>query len=481
MWNSVFVLIIGVILSLAVFSPSPSLAAHQSGVTWQLVVISSEPACSGYHHYMVEKYHDITEKYLDLYELKDSQYKPECYTEKSFTKEFEKPSDLDLLILVYDRDKGRAELHTQDVGGLYIHQGNDLSTKHTIIICDCPNFKYSDPVWILSHEISHFVLNFLGFDMNVVEKEIHGLDHKFDSCVEGVYDDLCTTVKTKIYTQRSDWVVMKPYEPAIGKEPPSPLVEKVSLESPIQTMMMKQITKWWLAGEISDQNYINSLNILSGKSNEDKIIPSGIFEDSSFLILSEAKNNIKNETLAEDTTLKISENINELNESIVKKNSSFSPEDEKVFLDWIEIKSSAWNSNQISDDEFISEIEKILDSSKIDLYLDYLDNLSVEELVSKASNYEKEGKFRNALSYYDRAIIIGLELEGDEINALIGKGSVLNSLGQYDSAIAYFDNVLEIEPDNIDALKKKAFTLSQLGQIEEAKKYFKIASQIKLK
>jgi len=479
-WNSVFVLILGILVSLTILSPDQLLASHQSEVTWQLIVISNEPACSGYHHYMVQKYNEITEKYLDLYGLENSQYEPECYTEISFAEEYEKPSDLDLLILVYDRDKGRVELHAQNTGGLYIHQGNDLSTNHTVIICDCPNFKYSDPVWILSHELSHFVLNYLGFDLDIVEKEIHGLDYKFDSCVEGTYDNLCSTIKTTIDTQRSDWVVMIPYEQAIGKDPPLPLVEKVSLESPIQTTMIIEITNWWLDGEISDENYIKSLNILSGKSSDDKIIPNGIFRDSALLILAEPQNDNDNGTLTADASLKITENFDDLNASIVSQHSSFSAEDEKIFLEWLETKASSWRTSDMNDDEFIAEIEEILDSSKVGLYLDYLDNLSVEELISKAVEFEKTGKFRNALSYYDRAVIESFDSGENEIKALIGKGTVLNSLGQYVDAIEYFDNVLEMEPDNISALKKKAFALAQLGRVEEARDYFESATQIGL-
>jgi len=477
--NSIFVLILGILASLSILTPGQSLASEQSGVTWQLIVISSEPACSGYHYYMVQKYNEIAEKYLDLYGLKNSQYEPECYTESSFAKEYEKPSDLDLLILVYDRDKGRVELQSHNTGGLYIHQGNDLSTNHTVIICDCPNFKYSDPVWILSHELSHFVLNYLGFDLNIVEKEIHGLDYKYDSCVEGMYNDLCSSVTTTIGTQSSDWVVMKPYVPAIAKDPPLPLVQKVSLESPVQTTMIMEVTNWWLDGEISDENYINSLNILSGKSSDDKIIPNGIFQDSALLILTEPQNN-NNGTLSADNSLAITKNFDDLNAAIVGKHSDFSSEDEKIFLEWLKTKASSWRAHEINDDEFISEVEKVLDSSKVSLYLDYLDNLSVEELISKAGEFEKAGKFRNALSYYDKAIIESFDSGEIEIKALIGKGSVLNSLGQYANAMEYFDNVLQIDSDNINALKKKAFTLAQLGQVEESRNYFEIATQIEL-
>ena len=66
MWNVSFVLVLVILASLTIIVPGQSFASTQSGVTWQLVVISSEPACSGYHYTMVQKYNEITQKYLDL-------------------------------------------------------------------------------------------------------------------------------------------------------------------------------------------------------------------------------------------------------------------------------------------------------------------------------------------------------------------------------------------------------------------------------
>jgi len=66
------------------------------------------------------------------------------------------------------------------------------------------------------------------------------------------------------------------------------------------------------------------------------------------------------------------------------------------------------------------------------------------------------------------------------VKALIGKGSSLNSLGQYEDSLQYFDMALEIEPNNIDVLKKKAFTLAQIGQLEDAREYFEMLNQMKL-
>jgi len=472
--NNIIVVFFGILLGLIAIPLPHSFAYIQEEATWQLVVITSEPACSGYNYYMVEKYNEITQEYLDLYKLFHGSYQPECYTEDDFIEEYNKPYDLDLLILVFDKDKGMKDLHTYNTGGVYIHQGNDLSTNHSIIICDCPNFKYSDPVWILSHELSHFVLNYLAFDVDEVEEKIHGIDYKFDRCVEGEYNSLCSTVKTRIETNRASWTVMIPYEPAIGREPPTPLVQKVSLESPYQTAMIKEITNWWLDSGISDENYIKSLKILSGKADDKMLIPHGVFKNSALLLLTEPRNDYQNKTLSKEHSNKIMEDFLKINLSITKNQTYFSASEEKIFLELLQIKANSWRENKINDYEFLSDMANILDSPDPSLFL----NLSFEELISKAEEYQQSGEYRNALSFYDQALLASIDSNEMKITALIGKGSVLNAIGEYDDAIQHYDLALEIEPDNLDLLKKKAFTLAQLGLLDEARDYFELAKQV---
>lgn len=464
---------------ISIIIPSQSFAYTQDEVTWQLVVISSEPACSGYHYYMVEKYNDITREYLNLYKLFHGSYQPECYTEDEFIEQYSKPYDLDLLILVFDKEKGMADLHSHNTGGVYVHQGNDLSTNHSIIICDCPNFKYSDPVWILSHELSHFVLNYLGFDLDIVEEKIHGIDYKFDRCVESEYNSLCTTIKTRVETNRGFWTVMIPYEPAIGKELPRPLVQKVSLESPYQTAMIKEITNWWIDGEISDENYIKSLKILSGKADNKKVIPDGVFTNSALLVFTEPRLDNQNKTLSNEDSNQITENFIEMNLSITKNQTSLSASDQKIFLEWLQTKANSWRKNEITDYKFLTDIANVLDSPNPSLFLKHIENLSFEELISKAEEYQRTGDYRNALSFYDQALFSSIDSSEMKIKALTGKGSVLISMGEYDNAIKHYDLALEIEPDNVDLIKKKAFTLAQLGLLDEARNYFEAANQIK--
>jgi len=106
-------------------------------------------------------------------------------------------------------------------------------------------------------------------------------------------------------------------------------------------------------------------------------------------------------------------------------------------------------------------------------------NFPDEELISKAEGFQQAGEYRNALSFYDQALLASIDSNELKITALIGKGFVLNAMGEYDEAIKHYDLALEIEPDNLDLLKKKSFTLAQLGLLDEAREYYVLAKQMK--
>jgi len=476
MWIRTLIFTLGILIGLFFLAPDKSYAIYNSEATWELVIISSEPACSGYHYYMMEKYHDISEKYLELYQLQNKGYPPQCMTEFEYLTEYEKPLDLDLLILVYDRQLGRTDLHSQNTGGIYIHQGDDLFRSHTIIFCDCSNFEYSDPVWILSHELSHFVLNYLGFNLDIVEDKIHELDQKFDICVEYTYDESCSLIKTRIETDRSSWVVMAPYEAAIGKSVPTPSSEKAVFDSFFQKKMAVEVTNWWLQGDITNENYVKSLQILSGKKIGEDIKTNGILAESPLTVLSEPptwnKVSQKNENYSQVAAYLLS-----MSPFIVEEKDTLSDQEEEIFVLWLKTKAKSWSMGSIKDEEFLKDLEYILNSPKIDLYLNYLESLSLKELMDKGIEFEKAGEFRNSISYFDRALRQSIDSGETKIELLILKGSALNGLSQYEEALIYFDDVLDVEPENSEALKKKAFTLAQLGQIDDAMHYFKLAQR----
>jgi len=355
--------VIASILILGLFIPTNSFAIHNSeDIIWQLVMISSYPACSGYHYQMMQKYDDITERYLELYQTPNTKYKPTCLIEEKYLTEYQAPDDLDLLILVYDRNKGRAELHPYEIGGIYSHIGKEWTHNHTIIFCDCSNFKYSDPVWILSHELSHFILYYLGYDLSVVEKQIHEWDARYDYCAEVEHDESCYEVKTRMEGYRHDFSVMKPYEPAVGQSLFVSEKAESILDVSFKKDMITEITSWWLEGKITDEDYLTSLKILTGMTEFENRVAGGFASaDRANMILTEPPKDPNQGAIeqvvsewSEQKTLDIQEMITYTDE---QKRILTTEEPDKGLPQWFKTRALWWVNEKIDSAEFISGIE----------------------------------------------------------------------------------------------------------------------------
>jgi len=260
------VAVLGAIMLLATspFLTNDAFAHHLSDeMIWQVVVITSKPACSNSDYQMMNKFDEITEKYLDLYQLENDKYDPACFPDSKYLSEYTSPQDLDLIVLVYDNDLGEKELHSQDKGGVYSHTGVDRKMNHAIIICgDCPTWNFSNPEWILSHELSHFVLYYFDFDLTVIEDAVHSYDEAYDECLE-TKNTSCIKDVTKIKTESYAYSVMPIYEPAIEKTTGNELI--VDDVNPVVMELTKQITEWWAEGKITDGDYANAVGFVIDK------------------------------------------------------------------------------------------------------------------------------------------------------------------------------------------------------------------------
>ena len=351
--------LLGIVAIAAMLMPASAFAIHESNaIKWELVIISSYTACSNYHYQMVEKYNEITEKYFELYQIDFENNKPKCMLQYEFEEQYERDSDLDLLVLVYDRNMGRADLHTQNIGGMYSHVGNEWTHNHTIILCDCSNFKYSDPVWILSHELSHFILYYLGYDLDIVERLIHIKDQKYDYCVEHLYDETCATAVTKLQTDFYSyaWTVMAPYEPAIGGNIFEEEISEKILESPYRSLMLQETTTWWLEGKITDLDYAKSVAILSVDFDvRDNKVEELLIKESSKIILTEPPKDQK----TDEDDIRDYANDKEIEELAMKKIDAESTLEKKELElpHWFKTRAMWLVTEQITDKEFIQGME----------------------------------------------------------------------------------------------------------------------------
>jgi len=261
---------IALVLILPLASYEKVYATHLSDDTkWQLVYLTHNPTCSNYDFNSVVKYTEITQKYLELYKFQNSNYESLCVTPSELTKTFQAPQDLDLLIIVLDNDLGEEKLNAYKLGGIYAHSGLNKNHNHVIMFCDCSNFYYSEPVWTLSHELSHFVLYTLNYNSDVIERLVHKYDNTFDKCRES-YSSECSAVITKLRIDASaySYSVMPPYKPAIESQ------SMETEEGVVPTALIelnKYITQWWTEGKISESDYSNALGFLVSQEELDDI------------------------------------------------------------------------------------------------------------------------------------------------------------------------------------------------------------------
>ena len=367
--TSAFMILTVTLLITSSITINDAFANHLSNdLKWQLVYISSHPACSNYDYQMMSTYFGITTKYLDLYELQNSNYDPLCIPDEKYKEEYQSPTDLDLIVLVYDNNLGENELHANKIGGLYAHSGIDRTHNHAIIICDCSTFYYSNPVWILSHELSHFILYYKDYKMQVIEDVIHASDKKYDQCLES-YNVGCakTVIKLSAGPAGYDYSVMPVYKPALKYSGTSSTNDNQTPE--VVLGLGKMITKWWASGKITDGDYANAVgyvsdsNVLSSHKEIEIVLKDDPLDDEK--TWSELMDEITPEywdrpAKSDDPTLDI---LSRVPKNLVSQNDKvFSEEVAMGLPNWFKQTAEWWAQDKITDKEFKKNVEYLIKS-----------------------------------------------------------------------------------------------------------------------
>jgi tetratricopeptide (TPR) repeat protein len=100
--------------------------------------------------------------------------------------------------------------------------------------------------------------------------------------------------------------------------------------------------------------------------------------------------------------------------------------------------------------------------------------VSAKDFIDKGDNYYDDGKFREAISQYKRA----LNIKPDDIDVLINIGLGYRHLEEYDKAIEYYDKVLDIEPENKVAINNKGYSYECLKETDKAIELYKKSLKI---
>ncbi len=260
--KNVFLLGIALII-LVPLAVTESYAETEQDLIWQLVYLKSD-ICHPSDIETAKMYADLTTTYLELYQLANIGSEPNCMTMSEY--ENFSNEEANLVILVYIEDIGKKLLQVNDLDGLYAHVGNDRLQNHTVIVCDCSNgkasFESALTPWILSHELSHFVLSYKGYAKSTIQDAIHSIEQKYDECVaEFTTNDVCEDTKLTIRTKNGvrNFVVMKPFELAIGNN----MIKYVPDEINSGVLdLQREMTNLWLLGSIDDNAYISTIKHL---------------------------------------------------------------------------------------------------------------------------------------------------------------------------------------------------------------------------
>jgi len=451
---------------------------------WQLVVLSSNPACSNYDYQSMNKYTEISEKYLEFYQVENSMYEPLCFSETKYLSEYNSPSDLDLLLLVYDKDIGKKELHSQKIGGYYHHFGNDIERNHVVVICDCPTFNYSNPVWILSHELSHFALYYLDYDESVIEDLVHSSDERYDQCIAN-NDGTCKLDEThvRLETLSASFSVMPIYEPAIGKDRKNIVINKVSSE---MKELEELMTSWLTSGTITQAQYSEGIRLISATGPIDTSNDSEIhFADSAIDdsvtwedLLSSNKHKPAHDIFSlvpdEIKTIKVTNDADKKQslQDWFKKTGVNPAEPSIINTDFMNIDDNTNTDEILKPSETLVTNEQVENEFQIDFQTqqDYIEELknkrhSMEkvygeqkqqeidtlkqqlELHLKALKYYYHGNYAQAALHYDKV----LEVDPHDSIAAYNIGVNLAKQNLFEESIVYFNKVLEIESSNLTA------------------------------
>lgn len=90
--------------------------------------------------------------------------------------------------------------------------------------------------------------------------------------------------------------------------------------------------------------------------------------------------------------------------------------------------------------------------------------IEINELSAIGISLLQQGKFHDALEYFDKILIIN----PNDMITLGNKGAALTQLNRHEEALALYNKVLEMDPRNINVLNNMAASLFELGRINKS-------------
>ena len=340
---------------------------------WQIVYLDDKDKCLQTDLQKIQEYDHLVKNYFELYQFDTFNYDPNCMSLTQYSS-YIAPYYLDLLILFFDENLADSALGNKDLKGLYAHTGIDRPTNHFILVNDRPyhhsDYDSKNPSWVLSNSLSHFILYYKGYDENMIEQLIQPKSLFYKSCFgKTSIEGSCKEVKLfmTVHDSSKDFLVFPPFENAVGNNIIKYLERGIS-ESDITKNLYQQITKWWVSGKLTDDDYILAIKHFAR-------IPSSPSIDISYYTPLEIRDGFaipifSFEKEAENQELmvhreEIQQQLKIIDDLIPFERHNSLKQQEGKFPDWFKDRAILWINGEVSDFIFLDGLESLLRSKTI--------------------------------------------------------------------------------------------------------------------
>jgi len=212
-------------------------------------VTSNENGCSIWNEQALGFYQTITAQYLPKYDLQGYLEEAKCVrlndVAENYDEFIEARQSVDLPIIVLDHTEATSQLKIQQ--NEYGHISFVDDERFGIVFGAFEPFVIEDKksAWTLSHEISHFALDYKGTPWSVYVDWVHGIQAEYDNCND---KQQCTDLWTTVTSPSGQLIpVMFPYKEIKNSEPmnvpttPTPSSEnEIIFAFPSEKLVVKQ-------------------------------------------------------------------------------------------------------------------------------------------------------------------------------------------------------------------------------------------------
>jgi len=180
--------------------------SHKEALEMFLIYTTHNPSCTSSEVKRMEKYQKITEEYMKEQNLGRQLIVNQACIQMDEINANMYPILLaqlnvmrpDLMIFIGDLTSNLDLYYQEDAYGVWGCMSITSSmhcTTSAIVVCECaPMYreeKTNGGVWVLSHELAHFLFNYKNFGANVYADAVHVVEYNYRECLENGFTDSC--------------------------------------------------------------------------------------------------------------------------------------------------------------------------------------------------------------------------------------------------------------------------------------------------